>query len=115
MKKLVIFGSCFCLSMSASAFRDFMRTDTNQELCKDTVNNQAEVGARVSRNSTTKCALQVLGGASATLQRSYGSPMNGIIKSHPFGMFVTRGDNEIGTYYLRHPCKKRRKVEDRGC
>ncbi len=115
MKKLVIIVSCFCIGMSASVARDLTRSDTNQEFCKDIVNNLAEVGVRVSRKSMTKCRLQVHGSASATFQLSYGSPVNGIVKSSPYRMFVTRGDNEIGTCYLPHPCKKRRKVEDRGC
>ncbi len=100
MKKLVIFLSCFCFSMSASAARDFTRSDTNQEFCKDIVSNLAEVGVRVFHKSMTKCALQVLGGSSATFQRSYGSPVNKIVKSNPYRIFVTRGDNEIGTCYL---------------
>ncbi|MGB0252718.1 MAG: hypothetical protein ACPF96_00070 [Litorivicinaceae bacterium] len=115
MKKLVILLSWFCFSMSASAARDFTRSDTNQEFCKDIVSNLAEVGVRVSHKSMTKCALQVLGGASATFQRSYGSPVNVIVKSNPYRMFVTRGDNEIGTCYVLHPRKTRRKVEDRDC
>ena len=115
MKKLVIFLSCFCFSMSASAASDFTRSDTNQEFCKDIVSNLAEVGVRVSHNSMTKCALQVLGGASATFQRSYGSQVNVIVKSNPYRMFVTRGDNEIGTCYLLHSRKTRRKMEDRNC
>ena len=115
MRKLVILLSCVCLSMSALAARDFTRSDTNQEFCKDTVNNLAGVGIRVSQKSMTKCALQVLGGASATFQRSYDSPVNGIVKGNPYRMVVTRGDNEIGTCYLPHPCKKRRKMEHRGC
>ena len=115
MKKLVIFLSCFCFSMSASAARDFTRSDTNQEFCKDIVSNLAEVGVRVSHNSMTKCALQVLGGASATFQRSYGSPVNVIVKSNPYRMFVARGNNEIGTCYLLQPRKTRRKMEDRNC
>ena len=115
MKKLVILLSYFCLSMNASAARDFTRSDTNQEFCKDIVYKLAEVGARVSHRSMTKCALQVLGGVSATLQRSYGSPVNEIVESNPYRMFVTRGDYEIGTCYLPHSCKKRRKVEHRGC
>ena len=115
MKKLVILFSCFFLSISASAARDFMRSDTNQKFCKDIVNSPAEVGVRVSHKSMTKCALQAIGGASAIFQRSYGSPVNGIVKSNPDRMFMTRGDSEIGTCYLPHPCKKRRKVERRGC
>ena len=115
MKKLVILLSWFCFSMSASAARDFTRSDTNQEFCKDIVNNLAEVGVRVSDKSMTKCALQVLGGASATFQRSHGSPVNVIVKSNPYRMFVTRGDNESGTCYVLHPRKTRRKVEDRDC
>ena len=113
MKILVILFNCFCFSMSASAARDFTRSDTNQEFCKDIVSNLAEIGVRVSHKSMTKCALQVLGGASATFQRSYGSPVNVIVKSNPYRMFVTRGDNEIGTCYVLHPWKTRRKVEDR--
>ncbi len=115
MRKLVIFLSCFCFSMSASAARDFTRSDTNQEFCKDIVSNLAEVGVRVSRKSMTKCALQVLGGASATIQRSYGSPVNVIVKSNSYRMFVARGDNEIGTCYVLHPRKTRRKMEKRDC
>ena len=115
MKKLVIFLSGFCLSMNAKAARDFPQSDTNQEFCKDIVNNLIRVGVRVSHKSMTKCALQDVGGASATSQRSYGSPVNGIVKSNPYRTVVTRGDNEIGTCYLPHPCKKRRKVEHRGC
>ena len=115
MKKLVILFSFPFLSMTASIARDFTRSDTNQEFCKDIVNNLTEVGIRVSHKSMTKCALQVLGGASATFQRSYGSPVNGIVKSSPYHMFVTRGDSEIGTCCLPHPHKKRRKVEHRGC
>ena len=115
MKKLVILLSCFCFSMSAIAAPDFTRSDTNQEFCKDIVSNLAEVGVRVSHKSMIKCALQVLGGASASFQRAYGSPVNVIVKSNPYRTVVTRGDNEIGTCYLPHPCKKRRKVEHRGC
>ena len=115
MKKLVILFSCFYFSMSASAARDFTRSDTNQEFCKDIVYKLAEVGARVSHRSMTKCALQVLGGVSATLQRSYGSPVNGIVESNPYRMFVTRGDNEIGTCYVLHPRKTRRRLKDRDC
>lgn len=115
MKKLIILLSRFCLSMSAKVASNFTRSDTNQEFCKDIVYNPVGVGVRVSHELMTKCALQVLGGTSATLQCSYGSPMNKIVTSNPYCMFVTRGDNEIGTCYLPHPCKKRRKVELRGC
>ena len=115
MKKLVILLSCFYLSMSASAASGFTRSDTNQEFCRDIVSNLAEVGVRVSHKSMTKCALQVLGGASATFQRSYGSPVNVIVKSNPYRMFVRQGNNEIGTCYVLHPRKTRRKVEDRDC
>ena len=115
MKKLVILFSCFCLSMSASAASDYARSDTNQEFCKNIFSNLAEVGVRISHKSMTKCALQVLGGASATFQRSYGSPVNVIVKSNPYRMFVARGDNEIGTCYVLHPRKTRRKMEKRDC
>lgn len=115
MKTFVILFSCFCLSMSASAARDFTRSDTNQEFCKDISGNLAEVGVRVSHKSMTECALQVLGGASVTFKRSYGSPVNIIVKSNPYRMFVTRRDQEIGTFYVLHPRKTRRKVEDRDC
>ena len=115
MKILVILLSYFCFSMSASAARDFARSDTNQEFCKDIVYNPVGVGVCVSHKLMTKCALQVLGGASATLQCSYGSPVNKIVSSNPYRTVVTRGDNEIGTCCLPHPCKKRRKVEHRGC
>mgnify|MGYP001267858164 CR=1 FL=1 len=115
MKKLVILLSCFCFSMSAIAAPDFTRSDTNQEFCKDIVYKLAEVGVRVSHKSMTKCALQDVGGASATSQRSYGSPLNGIVKSSPYRTVVTRGDNEIGMCYGLHPRKTRRKMEDRDC
>ena len=101
--------------MNAKAARDFPRSDTNQEFCKDIVNNLIRVGVRVSHKSMTKCALQDVGGASATSQRSYGSPVNGIVKGNPYRTFVTKGDNEIGTCYVLHPRKTRRKVEDRDC
>ena len=115
MKKLVIPVSCFGLSMSASAASDFTRSDTNQDLRKDIVNNLAKIGVRVSRKAMTKCALQFLGSASATIQCSFGSPVSGIVKSNPYRMFATRSYNEIGTCYLPQPVKKRGQVEDRGC
>ena len=115
MKKPDILFGWFCLSTSSSAARDFARSDTNQKSCKDIVNNLAEVGVRVSHKLMTKCALQILGGASATFQRSYGLPVNVIVTSNPYRMFVTRGDNEIGTCCVLHPHKTHRKVEDRGC
>ena len=71
MKKLVIFLSGFCLSMNAKAARDFTRSDTNQEFCKDIVNNLIRVGVRVSHKSMTKCALQVL----AAPQQHLSAPM----------------------------------------
>ena len=113
MIKLVIFLSRYCLSMSASAARAFTRSDTNQEYCTYTVGNLAEVGVRVSHKSMTKCALQVLDGASASFQRSYGSPVNVIVNSNPYRIFVTRGHNESSTCYVVRPRKTRRKVEDR--
>ena len=115
MKKLIILLSLFCLSMSTRATSDFTRSDTNQEFCKDIVYNLVGVGVRVPQKLMTKSALQVLGGASATLQCSYGSPVNKIVKSNPYRMFVTRGDNEIGTCYVLHPRKTRRKMEKRDC
>ena len=101
--------------MSASAARDFTRSDTNQEFCKDIASNLGEVDVRVSHKSVTECALRVLSGTSATFKRSHGSPVNVIVKSNPYRMFVTRGDNEIGTCYVLHPRTTRRKVEDRDC
>ena len=115
MKKLIILLSLFCLSMSTRAASDFTRSNTNQEFCKDIDYNPVGVGVCVSHKLMTKCALQVLGGASATLQCSYGSPVNKIVSSNPYRTFVTRGDNEIRTCYLPHPFKKRQKVELRGC
>ena len=115
MKKLVILLSCLCFGMSARAAPDFTRSDTNQEFCKNIFSNLAEVGVRISHKSMTKCALQILGGASATFQRSYGSQVNVIVKSNPYRMFVARGDNEIGTCYLLQPRKTRRKMEERDC
>ena len=101
--------------MSASAARDFARSDTNQEFCKDIAGNLAEVGVRVSNRPMMQCALQVLDGASATFQRSYGSPVNVIIKRNPYRTVVTRGDNEIGTCSVLYPRATRQKVEDRNC
>lgn len=115
MKKLVILFGWLCLSTSSSAARDFPRSDPNQKSFKDIVNNLAAVGVRVSLKLMTKRALQILGGASATFQHSHSLPVNVIVASNPYRMFVTRGDNEIGTCYVLHPHKTRRKVEDRGC
>jgi len=115
MKMLVAFMSLILVSTHATAARDFTRSDTSQEFCKDIVNNLREVGVSVTHRSMTKCALLVLGGASATFERSYGDPLNVVVSSNPHRMFVTRGDNEIGTCYVLHPRKTTRKVKDRDC
>ncbi len=49
MKKLIALLSLVLLSTTAVAARDFTRSDTSQEFCKDIVNNLAEVGVRVTR------------------------------------------------------------------
>jgi len=115
MKKLIALLSLVLLSTTAAASRDFTRSDTSQEFCKDIVNNLTEVGVSVSHKSMTKCSILVLGGASATFERPYGDPLNVIVKSDPYRMFVTRGDNEIGTCYVLHPRKTTRKVKDKDC
>ena len=115
MKKLIALLSLVLLSTTAVAARDFTRSDTSQEFCKDIVNNLAEVGVSVTHKSMTKCSLLVLGGVSASFERSYGDPLNVVVKSNPYRMFVTRGDNEIGTCYVLHPRKTTRKVKDKDC
>jgi len=115
MKKLIAIISLVLLSTTAIAGRDFTRSDTSQEFCKDIVHNLREVGVSVTHKSMTKCALLVLGGASASFERSYGEPLNVTVSSNPYRMFVTRGDNEIGTCYVLHPRKTTRKVTDRDC
>ncbi|MEL0322389.1 MAG: hypothetical protein VXA68_10385 [Gammaproteobacteria bacterium] len=115
MKKLIALLSVVLLSATAVAARDFTRSDTSLEFCKDIVNNLVEVGVGVSHKSMTKCSLLVLGGASASFKRSYGDPLNVVVKSNPYRMFLTRGDNEIGTCYVLHPRKTTRKVKDKDC
>jgi hypothetical protein len=115
MKKLIALLSLVLLSTTAVAARDFTRSDTSQEFCKDIVNNLAEVGVSVTHKSMTKCSLLVLGGASASFERSYGAPLNVVVKSNPYRMFVTHDDNEIGTCYVLHPRKTTRKVKDKDC
>lgn len=115
MKKLIVLLSSALLNTTVFAAGDFTRSDTSQEFCKDIVNNLAEVGVSVSHKSMTKCALLVLGGASATFERSYGGPMNVTVKSTPYRMFVTTNGNELGTCYVLQPRKVIRKVKDRDC
>lgn len=95
--------------------RSFTSSDTSQGFCKDIVANLKEVGVSVSARSMTQCSLQVLGGATATFERSYGSALHVRVKSNPYRMFVTRGDKDVGTCYVLHPRKTTRRVEDRDC
>ncbi len=85
------------------------------EFCQDIVANLKEVGVSVTARSMTECSLQVLGGATAKFERSYGTALNVRVKSNPYRMFVTRGDNDVGTCYVLHPRKTTRRVKDRDC
>ena len=115
MIKLIVLISSLWLASTQAIARDFTSSNIDQGFCKDIANNLKEVGVSVSHKSMTQCSLQVLGGASATFERSYGGPVKVRVKSDPYRMFVTRGDNEIGTCYVLHPRKVTRKVKDRDC
>jgi hypothetical protein len=95
--------------------RSFTSSDTSQGFCQDIVANLKEVGVGVTARSMTECSLQVLGGATATFERAYGSALNVRVKSNPYRMFVTRGENDVGTCYVLHPRKTTRRVTDSEC
>lgn len=115
MKKLITLLGLAWISATIAAERDFTRSDTSLEFCKDIVANLAEVGVTVSTKSMTKCSLLILAGASATFERPYGDPLNVRVKSNPYRMFVTRGDNKIGTCYVLYPRKVTRQVKEQDC
>lgn len=115
MKKLITLLGLAWISATIAAERDFTRSDTSLEFCKDIVANLAEVGVTVSTKSMTKCSLLVLAGASATFERPYGDPLNVRVKSNPYRMFVTRGDNKIGTCYVLYPRKVTRQAKEQDC
>ena len=114
MLKLFVFISSLWLASTQAIARDFTSSNIDQEFCKDIGYNLKEVGVSVSHKTMTQCSLQVLG-ASATFERSYGGPVKVRVKSDPYRMFVTRGDNELRTCYVLHPRKVTRKVKDRDC
>ena len=115
MKQLFILLGFMWFSAAIAGERDFTRSDTSMEFCKDIVANLAEVGVIVSTKSMTKCSLLVLAGASATFERPYGDPVNVRVKSDPYRMFVTRGGKKIGTCYVLYPRRVTRQVKERDC
>ena len=115
MKYCFILISFLLINATNATARDFTRSDTSQEFCKDIVKNLAEVGVNVSHKEMKKCSLLLLAGASATFERPYGDSLNVRVKSNPYRMFVTRGDQRVGTCYVLHPRKIARQVEGRDC
>jgi hypothetical protein len=115
MVNLIVLISSLVLASPQVVGQDFTSSNINREFCKDIASNLKEVGVTVSYKSMTRCSLQVFGGAVATFDRSNGNPVNVIVKSNPYRMFITRGDNDIGTCYVLHPKKVRRKVKGRDC
>jgi len=115
MKYLTVCCLCVALATTQANARSFTSSDTSQEFCQDIVANLKEVGVGVTARSMTECSLQVLGGATAKFERSYGTALNVRVKSNPYRMFVTRGDNDVGTCYVLHPRKTTRRVKDRDC
>lgn len=111
----ILLALSLVVSASVADARSFTRSDTSQEFCKDIVNNLREVGVSVTERSMSACSLQVLGGAQATFERPTGDPLNVTVKSNPYRMFVTRGENEVGTCYVLHPRKVTRKVTYKDC
>ena len=65
----------------------------------------------VSHKHMKKCSLLFLAGASAIFERPYGDSLNVRVKSNPYRMFVTRGDQDLGTCYVLHPRSVTRQVE----
>ena len=115
MIKLIVLISSLWLASTKAVAWDFTSSNMDQEFCKDITNNLQEVGVSVSHKSMTQCSLQVLGSASATVERPYGGPVKVRVKSDPYRMLVTRGDDPIGTCYVLHPRKVTRKVKDWDC
>ena len=115
MKEFFILLSFLLINATSAAARDFTRSDTSQEFCKDIVDNLAEVGVSVSHKQMKKCSLLFLAGASATFERPYGDSLNVRVKSNPYRMFVTRSNQRIGTCYVLHPRRIARQIEGRDC
>ena len=112
MNKLsVLIGSLWLASTQAIA-RDFTSSNINQEFCKDIAKLSESVGVSMSHKSMKQCSLQDRGGAPATFERAYDGSVNVRVSSNPYCMFVTRGDNDVGTYHVLHPRKVMRKVKD---
>ncbi len=115
MKYCFILISFLLINATNAAARDFTRSDTSQEFCKDIIKNLAEVGVNVSHKQMKKCSLLLLAGASATFERPYGNSLNVRVKSNPYRMFVTRGDQLLGTCYVLYPRRIARQIEGRDC
>ena len=115
MKRFFILISFLLINATSAAARDFTRSDTSQGFCKEIVNNLAEVGVNVSHKQMKKCSLLLLAGAVATFERPYGDSLNVRVKSNPYRMFVTRGDQRLGTCYVLYPRRIARQIEGRDC
>ena len=115
MKDFFILLSFLLINATNATARDFTRSDTSQEFCKDIVNHLAEVGVSVSHKHMKKCSLLFLAGVSAIFERPYGDSLNVRVKSNPYRMFITRGDRHLGTCYVLHPRRVTRQVEGRDC
>ena len=115
MKEFFILLGLLLINATNATALDFSRSDPSQEFCKDIVNHLAEFGVRVSHTHMKKCSLLSLAGASATFERPYGDSLHVRVKSKPYRMFVTRGDQIVGTCYVLHPRRVARRVEGRDC
>ncbi len=115
MKESFILLSFLLINATNATALDFSRSDPSQEFCKDIVNHLAEFGVRVSHTHMKKCSLLSLAGVSATFERPYGDSLHVRVKSKPYRMFVTRGDQLVGTCYVLHPRRVARRVEGRDC
>ncbi len=115
MKESFILLSFLLINATNATALDFSRSDPSQEFCKDIVNHLAEFSVSVSHTHMKKCSLLSLAGASATFERPYGASLHVRVKSKPYRMFVTRGNQRVGTCYVLHPRRVARRVEGRDC